>query len=415
MNIKDQPADSELNDQSHKLPTDEPLFKLFLRFLKFGFLAWGGPVSQIDMIRQELVEEQRWISRSHFRKLLAVYQVLPGPEAHELCVHFGMLVRGKIGGILAGLGFMLPGFIFMFVLSWLYLSFGLADTVFEAIFRGIQPAVIALIVRAIHRIGSHTLLDAALWVIAMLAAVADLLGISFWISLPMGGIAYILFRQKRILWAVICAVVFMSFVVFTSPIIRGQKTSKLSNDATRQSLVSETGKPSNSDLFISGLRSGLLTFGGAYTVIPFLEGDAVERGKWMTRQDFLDGLALSGALPAPLIIFSTFVGFFGGGPLGAFVMTIGIFLPAFSFSLLFHRHLERVIENPYLHHFLEGVTAAVVGLIGVTLIGLAKTAITNGWAVGIFAVILAILYLWKSKATIPIAVASAGVIGWLLF
>src|SRR5688572_29167845 len=149
--------------------------KIFLRFLRFGFFAWGGPVAQIAMIRQELVEEEKWVSREHFNKILAVYQILPGPEAHELCVHFGMLARGRWGGVLAGLGFMLPGFVLMFLLSWLYLTLDLATTAFQAVFLGIQPAVIALIVRACHRIGGHCLTDASLWIIGILAALSELL------------------------------------------------------------------------------------------------------------------------------------------------------------------------------------------------------------------------------------------------
>ena len=144
--------------------------KLFLRFLRFGALAWGGPVAQIDMIRQELVAQEKWISPAHFKRLLAIYQVLPGPEAHELCVHFGMLARGRTGGLLAGLGFMLPGFVLIFILSWAYLAFDLTATAFQAVFLGIQPAVIALIVRACHRIGGHCLTDGPLWVIGILAA-----------------------------------------------------------------------------------------------------------------------------------------------------------------------------------------------------------------------------------------------------
>ena len=106
----------------------ETLLRLFLRFLRFGALAWGGPVVQIAMLRQELVDEERWISSEQFNRVLAVYQVLPGPEAHEMCVYFGMLSRGRLGGLLAGLGFMLPGFVLMFLLSWLYVRYGLKTT-----------------------------------------------------------------------------------------------------------------------------------------------------------------------------------------------------------------------------------------------------------------------------------------------
>src|SRR5688572_9833996 len=402
--------------QATAAPTDS-YGRLFRRFLKFGCLAWGGPVAQIDMIRQEIVEEERWVTRDQFKRILAIYQVLPGPEAHELCVHFGMLARGRIGGLLAGLGFMLPGFILMFALSWLYLSYNLESTVFQAIFRGVQPAVIALIFRAAHRIGSHTITDKALWTIAILAGVADLLGVTFWITLPLAGLAYVFARRKQWIWIVVTA---MAFVVSSAAILTTSQRARESQVATQNveptsANARETGKASPRELFGSGLRAGLLTFGGAYTVIPFLQDDAVEKGRWMTKADFLDGLALSGILPAPLIIFSTFVGFFGGGALGALMMTIGIFLPAFGFSLLFYRHLEAAVENRLLRHFLEGVTAGVVGLIVATLFDLGRAALTNGWAIAIFAMCLVPLYLWKSKAVIPLIIVGAGFVGWIVY
>src|SRR5688572_14938493 len=402
--------------QATAAPTDS-YGRLFRRFLKFGCLAWGGPVAQIDMIRQEIVEEERWVTRDQFKRILAIYQVLPGPEAHELCVHFGMLARGRIGGLLAGLGFMLPGFILMFALSWLYLSYNLESTVFQAIFRGVQPAVIALIFRAAHRIGSHTITDKALWTIAIVAGIADLLGVTFWITLPLAGLAYVFARRKQWLWIVVTA---MAFVVSSAAILTTSQRARESQVATQNveptsANARETGKASPGELFGSGLRAGLLTFGGAYTVIPFLQDDAVEKGRWMTKPDFLDGLALSGILPAPLIIFSTFVGYFGGGPLGALAMTFGVFLPAFGFSLLFYRHLSAVVANPLLKHFLEGVTAGVVGLIAVTTITLARTAIPHWQAAVIFTAALLVVYSWKSKFAIPAIMLVAGLIGWLWF
>jgi chromate transporter len=171
-------------------------------------------------------------------------------------------------------------------------------------------------------------------------------------------------------------------------------------------------------LFLSGLKAGLLTFGGAYTVIPFLRDDAVGNG-WMTDAQFLDGLALSGILPAPLIIFSTFVGYFVGGPLGAVAMTVGIFLPAFGFSLLLHDRLEKVVTNSTLHSFLEGVAAAVVGLIAATTLELAATLIQRlpSLLSGLllFAFALSVLYLWKSRLNVVLTVVGAGLLGWLLF
>lgn len=400
-------------DPSARVPA-ESYARLFLRFLRFGSLAWGGPVAQIDMIRQELVTEEKWVSPAHFQRLLAIYQVLPGPEAHELCVHFGMLARGRRGGVLAGLAFMLPGFVLMFLLSWLYLRLDLTATAFQAVFLGIQPAVIALIVRACHRIGTHSLTDAPLRTIGLVAAAGELLGVSFYLTLPLAGLAYVATVQRRHAWIVLLAVLFAVLVRLFSPVVAG--TEPILPDARAPVAVENrrTAPVGPAALFGSGLRAGLLTFGGAYTAIPFLREDAVERGAWMTERDFIDGVALSGIIPAPLIIFSTFVGYFGGGPPGALAITVGIFLPAFAFSLLFFRHLEAVIGNPLLHNFLAGVTAGVVGIIVVTAVKLAVVAVPDLRAGAILIAALVVIYRWKSRLVIPSLVAGAGLIGWLL-
>lgn len=146
--------------------------QIFIRFLRFGLLAWGGPVAQIAMIRQELVEEEQWVSREKFNRALSVYQVLPGPEAHELCVYFGMIAGGRWGGFLAGLGFMLPGFLLMLVLTWIYIQFGIESPWLMAVFSGFQVAVIALILRAVHRIGAHAITNVKLLSIALISFVA---------------------------------------------------------------------------------------------------------------------------------------------------------------------------------------------------------------------------------------------------
>jgi chromate transporter len=162
-----------------------------------------------------------------------------------------------------------------------------------------------------------------------------------------------------------------------------------------------------------GLRTGLLTFGGAYTAIPFLQHDAVEVGQWMSNAQFLDGLALSGILPAPLIIFSTFVGYLGGGPGGAIAMTIGVFAPAFAFTLIGHDLVERLVENQTVHTFLDGVTAGVVGLIAAASIGLLQTAVTGPPTLVIFLLSLALLYRLKAKTAVALVMFMAGLLGWL--
>ena len=385
------------------------LAAIFGRFLKFGCLAWGGPVAQIAMIRRELVDEAAWLSPARFNRLLAVYQVLPGPEAHELCVHLGMMKRGRIGGVLAGLGFMLPGLVLMLGLAWLYGQFDLTRPPFAALFLGLQIGVIALIARAVHRIGEHVLVDRWLWAIAIGSAGATLMGASFWIILPAAGLAYSFASTGRhaLAAAVAGAAAIIAVLVHDGSSIVSAGT-----------VVAASGSVGLALLFWSGLKAGLLTFGGAYTAIPFVRSDVVGRG-WISDGQFLDGLALSGIIPAPLIIFATFVGYQAGGLAGALVMTAGVFLPAFAFSLLFFDRLERVIENQRLHHLLEGVAAGVVGLIAATTIdlggGVARSAPSLPLAVAIFAVSLTLLYVWRSKLNVVAVIALSAAAGWMLF
>lgn len=381
---------------------------IFVRFLRFGLLAWGGPFAQIAMIRQELVEEEKWISAEKFNRVLSVYQALPGPEAHELCVYFGMIARGRLGALLAGLGFMLPGFLLMLLLSWFYITYGINSPLFQSIFVGMQPAVAALIVRAVHRIGSHALQENVwLWGIAFMAGLAQLLKVNFLVTLLAAGLIYALARQRQNGLALLLGAGFLGYLAYFG--LTGM--SRISNSPEITTASTQTA--SLLTLFWSGLKSGLLTFGGAYTVIPFLQHDAVEVGKWMTNAQFLDGLALSGLLPAPLIIFSTFVGYIGGGLFGAIIITLAIFAPAFAFTMIGHGYLEKLVNNQSAHAFLDGVTAGVVGLISSTALGILSETVIGIHAWIIFSIALITLFQSKSKYTVAAVVVAAGLYGMI--
>lgn len=406
-------AASESGDAPTYAVPREPWLRLFLRFLHFGALAWGGPVAQIGMIRHELVDQERWISSAQFNRVLAVYQILPGPEAHELCVYFGMLSRGRWGGVLAGLGFMLPGFVLMFALSWAYVRYGLKTDGVLAVFAAVQVAVAALIVRAVFRIGGHVVTNRWLWAIAILAAGAQLAGVHFALILAVGGIIYLMARHH--LGAAALGVIGLAAagtIVFAVRNGGLAGLDALSHADGPSAAVAQATVPLLL-LFWSGLKAGLLTFGGAYTVIPFLQRDAVTQGAWMSNVQFLDGLALSGLLPAPLIIFSTFVGYLGGGPWGAVAMTVGIFLPAFAFTLLGHDALERLVHQPRIRLFLEGVTAGVVGLIAGTTLALLRVSLTGLEALILFAIVLGVLFASKARLLIPAVIAGAALWGWV--
>lgn len=382
---------------------------IFRRFLRFGSLAFGGPVAQIAMIQAELVEEERWISRERFHRALAVYQALPGPEAHELCVYFGMLARGRLGGFLAGLGFMLPGFVLVLLLSWLYVeSHGVLGGHWSAVFLAAQAAVLALIVRAVHRIGSHALGDRWLFGIAAAACAASLAGVHFAVVLALAGALYAAQRAKRTAWSAAVALGWLAALAIA--------LTSSSAEADAAAAAAAPLEPTSWPLLLySGLKAGLLTFGGAYTAIPFLQHDAVVAGGWMTNEQFLDGLALSGILPAPLIIFATFVGYAGGRFLGAFAMTAGVFLPAFGFTLVAHDPLERLTERKGMHDVLAGITAGVVGLIAATTVELAPAALGSAGAVGVFALSLALLYWLRHRLTVLLVMACAAAVGVVIF
>lgn len=389
-------------------PPPQPLPALFMRFLKFGLLAWGGPIAQIAMIRRVAVDEEHWLSAARFDRLLAVYQVMPGPEAHELCVHLGMMQRGRIGGALAGLGFLLPGLLLMLGLAWTYSRLALDQPPYAALLLGIQVGVIALIVRAVHRIGAHVLADRWLWAIGLASAAATFAGVGFWIILPAAGIAYWLVASRRFALAAL---------IFFAALLVGIVTHRPDISASPGAGMA-TGTVGLGLLFVSGLKAGLLTFGGAYTAIPFVRDDAVGRG-WLSDGQFLDGLALSGIIPAPLIIFATFVGFVAGGLPGALAISAGVFLPAFAFTLLFFDRLERVIDDERLHRLLEGVAAGVVGLIVATAIDLGRVVVTDvpslPIAAAIFAAALAILYGWRSTLNIVAVIALSALCGLIAF
>lgn len=384
-------------------PQTLTLVGLFLKFLGFGALAFGGPVAQIAMIRRALVEDEQWINQPRFNRLLAVLQVLPGPEAHELCVHFGMIARGRIGGLLAGLGFMLPGLTLMLAAGWFYTTFIAGRFGFSGVLLGVQIAVLAIILRAVVRIGQHVIEDRWLALIAAFGLAGTLVGVPFWILLVAGGLAYALISRPALALVAIIAALVIAYLSHSTAMTFGRVATASSAPATL------TG------LFFAGLKGGLLTFGGAYTAIPYVRADTVGRG-WIGDATFLDGIALAGILPAPLVIFATFVGYIAGGPGGALAITAGMFLPAFAFSLILFERLEAIVENPALHRLLAGVAAAVVGIIAATFaqLFLATAERTTHWGVGLLLFVAALVIAWRVKGTwvTPAIVAGAAAIGY---
>lgn len=378
---------------------DEPVandrdsaWSLFVRFLKFGALAWGGPAAQISMISKECVDEERWVDGETFKKTLAVFQVMPGPEAHELCVYLGRLRGGKLGAFVAGLGFMLPGFLLMLALSVLYVEADL-DEHFEELFYGLKAAVGALVAMAIVRLGRKFIDDVTLALIAVAAFGLTLgLGVSFLLVLLASGIAYELWTSAGTRSPGLHS--FSLLPVVSVVIVTGAVTLSLT-----------------AEIFGEGLKAGVLTFGGAYSAVPLLHDTTVDSQGWLTDAQFLDGLALGGILPAPMIIFSTFIGYLTGGLTGSLAMTLGIFLPAFVFPIFFHHQLTWLAENPRIRPFLLGVAAGVIGLIGAVTIEILRESVVDVPTAVLAVAAFAALYRWQAKLTVLFVVLGCGLVG----
>jgi chromate transporter len=368
---------------------------IFIRFLKFGCLAWGGPAAQIAMIKRECVDEEKWVDERGFQRTLAVYQVLPGPEAHELCVYFGRLRGGKLGGFAAGLGFMLPGFLLMLGISALYVEAGIADDL-DALFYGLSAAVGALVARAVVRLGTSFILDVPLALIAVGGFAFTLFaGVSFILVLLAAGLIYEVWRNIRD-W------------------IGGPPSLSFGLPAMLWVAAGAVTIGLTAEIFFEGLKAGLLTFGGAYTVVPFLHDSALGEHRWLTETQFVDGLAIGGILPAPLIIFATFVGYLAGGLAGALLITVGIFIPAFLFPIYFHRQLVAIAENERLHQFLLGVAAGVVGLIAAVTVEIVDAGVVDAYTAALAIGAFLALNRWHGKLTVLYVVLSCGAIGVLL-
>jgi len=399
------------SDPAEPTPPRLGAASIFGRFLRFGCVAFGGPIAQIAWLEDRFVRRERWISPERFRRTLAVYQALPGPEAHELCCHFGMISGGRLGAIAAGLGFLLPGLLLMLGAAWLYGRFGGAEALADPAFAAAQGAVVGLVARASLRLLGSLVHGRWGWIAAALGFLSTALHAPFGVPLVAGGAILAASRTgRRGLAGVTATAALATAIVFAAPDGRAE-------------LAAPAAAASPGRIFATGLVGGLVTFGGAYTAIPVVEEMATGPHGWTDGRTFLDGVAIATILPAPLVVFVTFVGFVGGGVAGGLLASLGMFLPAFSFVLLGHERFERLLERPGWHAFLDGVAAAVAGMVLATALAMLATVtgIGPGGAANVAplplataAAAFATVTLWRSGWAAPSAVAGAALAGLVL-
>jgi chromate transporter len=364
-----------------------PSFGEALRFwLKLGFVSFGGPSGQIAMMHTELVEKKRWIDNSRFLHALNFCMLLPGPEAQQLAIYIGWLLHKTRGGIVAGALFVIPSIFILWALSYVYVAFGNIPWI-AAIFYGLKPAVLAIVAAAVIRIGSKALKNAVMWSLALAAFVAiyffrvpfpliiisaGILGLVGSRILPQyfrGEVAQPLDvdlasktgRRAKPMWLHALKISMTWIVIWALPL------ALVGIFLGTQHTIFREG------IFFS--KAAVVTFGGAYAVLPYVSQQAVEHYHWLTAPQMLDGLGLAETTPGPLIMVLQFVGFLGAwnhpgnlpplvsATLGALVTTWTTFVPCFLWVFLGAPYIERLRDVKLLTAALSTVTAAVVGVI----------------------------------------------------
>nr|WP_297352614.1 chromate efflux transporter [uncultured Caldimonas sp.] len=442
------------------VPVDRPampsFWQAFLFWLKLGFISFGGPAGQIAVMHQELVERRRWISERRFLHALNYCMVLPGPEAQQLATYIGWLMHRTWGGVIAGGLFVLPSLFILIALSWAYLAYGHTPLV-AGLFYGIKPAVTAIVLHAAWRIGSRALKNAALWGIAAASFVAIF---AFDVPFPFIVLAAGVIGAVGGRWAP------QRFAAggghgsakqgygpavidddTPTPAHARHRWSRFSMVATVALVLWGGGMAAlvgfggwHGTLAQMGwffTKAALLTFGGAYAVLPYVYQGAVDHHHWLTATQMIDGLALGETTPGPLIMVVAFVGFVGGwtkavlgpealaasGALAACVVTFFTFLPSFVFILLGGPLVESTHQNLKFTAPLTAITAAVVGVIVNLAMFFAYHVLwPQGWegrfeaASAVIAIAAAVALFWFKRGVMEVIAGSAvvGLVVWWL-
>ena len=358
-------------DEEEQIPSGR---EVFLYFFLLGFINIGGPVAQITMMYNKMVERSHWLSKDRFVRIMGFAHMLPGPEALQLAIYVGYLKKGILGGILAGLTFIIPGALVMVVLSYLYVTYGNLPQVNDVLYI-LKPAVLGIIAAGIIKLGRAAIKN--VWLATILIAAMTALyvfRVDFLIVLLMAGLVYLIMMEG-----------------FPRPKQASNLLSALMISSASSFMV-ENRWLQMAWLF---LKTGLFSFGGAYASLVFLQRGAVDQFHWLTAPQLLDGVALSVATPGPFMLFTTFVGYLAGGVKGAALATFFVFLPSFVLVLLGAKYIEQVQTNRFVQAFLTGVSAAVVGVILIVSLELIPGAVVDPLSLGIVVVVFVMITFLK--------------------
>ena len=375
-----------------------PIRELVRYYLRLGLIGFGGPVALVGQMERELVGERKWLTKEEMREGIAVCQSLPGPLAIQVGIWISYIRGGFWGAWAGGWAFILPNFVIVTVLGALYVHFGGLSAV-KAIFYGVSPAVIALILHSCYRLTKLGMKDWLEWVLAAAA---------FVITVAVQAEVALLFIGCGILG-----------VLYYGSLFRKRTTSSTTTSLLAGiPLVAAGAVPGTAGamlgkLFTFFLKAGSLTFGSGLVIVPFLEKGLVQQTGWLNEREFLVAVAMGMISPGPVVITATFVGYLVAGFWGAVVATIGIFLPSFLLILIVAPILMRYRSNPNVQGFIKGAYAAAIGTILGACVLLGRIAIGDWLTVLVALVSLVVLFRWKVSN--PLLVAAAAVIGLIAF
>src|SRR6267154_626620 len=388
-----QRAGDDMTTTATTIPSGR-ISELVRYFLRLGFLGFGGPVALVGQMERELVDERKWLTKEQMRESIAICQSLPGPLAIQVGIYVSYLRGGFWGAWAGGWAFILPNFVIVAALGALYVYLGDLQPV-TAIFYGVSPAVIALILHSCYRLAKLGMEDPVQWVIAAICLVVTVILNAevalLFIGAGVVGILYygnLLRREPPILLQVSAAPVLAQLAPVTSQSTLGK-------------------------LLLFFLKAGSLTFGSGLVIVPFLEQGLVQQYGWLDERQFLIAVAVGMISPGPVVITATFVGYLVAGFWGSVVSTVGIFLPSFLLVLIAAPLLARHRGNPNVQGFVKGAYAAAIGTILGACILLGRIAIGDWLTALIGLVSLAILFRWKVSN--PLLIAATAVVGLIAF
>jgi chromate transporter len=375
-----------------------PIRELVRYYLRLGLIGFGGPVALVGQMERELVGERKWLTKEEMREGIAVCQSLPGPLAIQVGIWISYIRGGFWGAWAGGWAFILPNFVIVTVLGALYIHFGGLSAV-RAVFYGVSPAVIALILHSCYRLTKLGMKDWLEWILAAAA---------FVITVAVQAEVALLFIG--------CGIVGMLYYgsLFRKRTSSSTTTSLMAGlPLVATSVAPGTAGAMLGKLFTFFLKAGSLTFGSGLVIVPFLEKGLVQQTGWLNEREFLVAVAMGMISPGPVVITATFVGYLVAGFWGAVVATIGIFLPSFLLILIVAPILMRYRTNLNVQGFIKGAYAAAIGTILGACVLLGRIAIGD-WLTALVALVsLIVLFRWKVSN--PLLVAAAAVIGLIAF